>query len=148
MQRVIWLLALGTGFYCITMLLQAAEVWATVTALPGAGHFCNGTLVGDVPVNRFPMCSALWFIEAKSWAIYIRDTLINVPSSGINHHELLRTMDVAVFVVGFTGLGITLAIMWANLMTKLVYFIAIASQESVRSLVYSMGPAIQAMRRG
>lgn len=120
MFRLTWFAALITGFYFITTTLMAIDAWAVASAIPGADIYCRGVLVGDIPVARLPVCTAVWLVEGKSWVVFAWDTLINLPTAGLNLRELVRTADVAVFVLGGAALSVILAIVWANAATRLL----------------------------
>ncbi len=117
-NRAIWLALFAIGLCFLGLFVMALDSWALSRALPGHEMYCRGTMVADVPRTRAPLCFALWFTEARSWVFYARDMLLQV-NHGRYAHQVLRTVDVAFYVIGAAAAGLALAFVWANAMTRL-----------------------------
>lgn len=139
MYRSIWFLFLAIGFYLITLLLGAIDTWAVGAAVPGTELYCYGSIAGNVPLSRVPLCLAVWFVEAKSWSFYARDLLLNLPEAGFYVHKLLRTADVALFAVGLAAAALAMAWLWANIMTHAVLLAVAATYTLLQGLAVTLG---------
>lgn len=118
-NRTIWLALFAIGICFLGLFVVALDAWALGMALPGHEIYCRGTMIADVPIARAPLCFALWFTEAKSWVFYARDMVFQARQ-GLYAHELIRTADVAFYLIGAGAFGIALAFVWATTMTRLV----------------------------
>ena len=118
-NRAIWLSFFVIGLVLLGLVVLAVDAWAFRTAMPGFESYCRGTLVAHVPLERTPLCFALWFTEAKSWMFYARDTLLQAQQ-GLYSHDAIRAADVSLFAIGSVAGGFALAGLWASAMTRLV----------------------------
>ncbi len=144
MQRLIWLLFLVIGLYLLTLLLGVVDAWAVAAAVPGSETFCRGSLVVHVPVVRTPVCVAVWFIEAKSWAYYARDMLLGLPDARLYLAMLIRTADIALIVAGAAAGALAVAWIWATMMTR----VAIAVAAALYTLAHGVSLAAGVRPRG
>lgn len=119
LKRIVWLGFFAYGAFFLALGAIALDNWAMATAVPGAEAFCRGTLAGEIPVTRAPLCFAVWFAESKTWLFYARDMLMQADR-GLYLREWLRTGEVAFFTVGAVTAGIAFAWVWASAMTRVV----------------------------
>ncbi|MCC6717194.1 MAG: hypothetical protein IT555_04870 [Acetobacteraceae bacterium] len=117
-NRAIWLGFFIHGVFVLGVCVVALDSWALATALPGAEAYCRGALVGDIPVQRAPLCFAVWLTESKSWLFYARDMLLQAPQR-LHSRELLRIGDVAIYAIGGLAGVFALAWLWASVMTRI-----------------------------
>ncbi len=140
-HRIIWLIFFVVGAIALVVVLDAFDTWSTVVASPVTEGYCRGALVGNVPVSRAPMCFALWFNEAKTWVFYARD-IVGQGGQGLYLHELLRTADVGLCVVGAAALGVALAWLWATAMTQVTLAGIAGSYSLLHGLSHMLGRPI------
>lgn len=137
-HRAIWLTFFAIGAAALVTVLGAFDAWAAAYAFPGTEAFCRGTLVGEVPVTRTPLCVALWFNEAKTWVFYARDVVAQ-GGQAMYLRELLRTIDVGLWVVGATAMAAALNWLWATAMTKVALSSIAGSYSLLHGLSHVLG---------
>ncbi len=137
-HRAIWLTFFAIGAAALIAVLGAFDAWATAYAFPGTEAYCRGTLVGNVPVSRAPLCAALWFNEAKTWVFYARD-IVAQGGQGAYLRELLRTADIGLCVVGGTAIGVALNWLWATAMTQVTQASIAGSYSLLHGLAHMLG---------
>jgi hypothetical protein len=131
--RAVWLLFFTVGIVALAEFVHAFDAWAMLTAYPGAEQFCRGTLGGNVPVTRAPLCLAVWFTETKVWVGYAQEMLLQAG------HGLLRTADVGLFAVGSLAGGIALTWLWATAMAHVAVAVVAGSFSLVQGLSQFLG---------
>ena len=118
-NRAIWFFFFLNGALMVGMFAVGINGWAEAIAIPGTEALCRGTLVGNVPITRAPLCFAVWFTEAKTWIVFTYDTVLHV-FRGLYMHELLRTADIALYTIGALSFAFAAACLWADVMTRVV----------------------------
>lgn len=137
-HRAIWLTFFAVGAAALIAVLGAFDAWATAYAFPGTEAYCRGSLVGNVPLSRTPLCVALWFNEAKTWVFYARDIVAH-GGQGLYLHELVRTADVGLWVVGAIAIGVALNWLWATAMMHVTLASVAASYTLLQGLSHMLG---------
>ncbi len=119
LNRIIWLGFFAYGAFILGLGVRVIDSWAMGAAMPGAEAFCRGTLAGEIPIVRAPLCFAVWFAESKTWLVYARD-MIWQAERGMYLREWLRTGEIVFYGIGAVTAGIALAWVWATAMTRVV----------------------------
>jgi hypothetical protein len=136
--RAVWVRLFTVGIVALAEFVHAFDAWAMLTAYPGAEQFCRGTLGGNVPVTRAPLCLAVWFTETKVWVGYAQEMLLQA-GHGLHGAELLRTADVGLFAVGSLAGGIALTWLWATAMAHVAVAVVAGSFSLVQGLSQFLG---------
>jgi len=137
-QRAIWLIFFAVGAAVLVVVLGAFDAWAAALAFPGTEPYCRGSLVGNVPLSRAPLCVALWINDAKTWVFYARDIVAH-SGQGLSMREMLRTADVGLCVVGATAIAVALNWLWATAMMQVTLASIAGSYSLLHGLSHVLG---------
>jgi hypothetical protein len=138
LNRIIWLGFFAYGAFALVLGVRLLDNWAMATAVPGAEAFCRGTLAGEIPITRAPLCFAVWFAESKTWLAYARDMLLHAER-GMHLREWLRAVEIAFYAIGTITAGIALAWLWATAMTRVVASAVAGSYLLLHAVSHAVG---------
>lgn len=133
MQRTIWIFFFLVGIYILAGFAIATDTWVSQSVSLGSKSMCRGTLAGDIPLSRAPLCAAVWVQEAKHWVYYASEVLVN-GNQALYLHEVTRTVDVALFAIGVLAAALALNWVWANAMT----YITLAATTGCYLVLYAL----------
>lgn len=136
--RACWLLFFTFGAFAVVSFVDAFDAWAALTAYPGAELFCRGTLAGNIPITRAPLCLAVWFTETKAWVGYAQEMVLHA-GHGLHGMELLRTADVGLFALGSLAAGIAFTWLWATAMAHVAVAVVAGSFSLLQGLSQFLG---------
>lgn len=128
--RIAWLFFFALGAIALAGYVTAFDSWAAQTATPGADLLCRGTLAGNVPLARAPLCLAVWFTETKAWLGHAQEMVLHT-AYGLHGAALLHTADLGLIAFGTLAGGIALNWLWATAMAH----IALAALAATYSLL-------------
>jgi hypothetical protein len=137
-HRTAWLFFFAVGAIALADLVSTFDSWAALAAYPGADHACRGTLAGDIPITRAPLCLAVWFTEAKAWLGHARDLLLQT-GHGLHGSDLLRTADIGLYAAGTLAGGVALTWLWATAMAHVAVAVIAAVYSLLQGLAQFLG---------
>ncbi len=131
--RITWLAFFSLGAIALAGYVVAFDSWAVQTAAPGAELLCHGTLAGNIPLTRAPLCLAVWFTETKAWLGHAQEMVLHT-AYGLQGGELLHTADIGLFAFGTLAGGLALNWLWATAMTHVAIALVAACYSLVQGL--------------
>lgn len=131
--RIAWLFFFALGAVALAGYVLAFDIWATEAAHPGADLLCRGTLAGDIPLTRAPLCLAVWFMEAKAWLGHAQEMVLHATYD-LHGAALLHTADIGLIALGTLAGGIALNWLWATAMAHIAIAVVVAAYSLLQAL--------------
>ena len=131
--RATWLFFFALGAGALAGYVLAFDSWAAQTAAPGAELMSRGTLAGNIPLARAPLCLAVWFTEAMIWLGDAQEMVLHT-AEGLHGVELLHTAEIGLFAFGSLAGGLALNWLWATAMTHVASAVVAACYSLIQGL--------------